>query len=119
MSYIINWSTSKLSASRTFKNKEDDGRSRRSDAWNNGSKGAHRTIYKSVQNWMHEISYESSYQPDNFTEVHPRVVRINKRIERFTQMRVVKQLSSMSTQVTNYGIGRQNSLPVLMFFFVN
>ena len=67
---------------------------------------AYRTIYKSVQNWLHEISYESSYQPNNITEVHPRVVRINKRIERFTQMRANKQLSSISTQVTNYGIGR-------------
>ena len=56
---------------------------------------------------MHEISYESSYQPNNITEVHPRVVRINERIERFTQMRANKQLSSSSTQVTNYGIGRQ------------
>ena len=62
MSYIISWSTSKLSASRTFRKREDDGRSRRSDAWNNGSNGAHRTIYKSVQNWMHEISYQTSYK---------------------------------------------------------
>ena len=107
MSYIISWSTSKLSASRTFRKREDDGRSRRSDAWNNRNNGAHRTIYKSVQNWMHEISYQTSYQPDNFTEVYPRIVRINRRIERITQMRVVKQLSSMSTQVTNYGIGNR------------
>ena len=77
---------------------------------------AYRTIYKSVQNWLHEIYYESSYQPNNITEVHPRVVRINKRIERFTQMRANKQLSSISTQVTNYGIGRQLSSQLLFLY---
>lgn len=56
---------------------------------------------------MHEISYETSDVPHNhtFTEVHPRVVRINRRIEKLTQMRVNQQFSSLSTQVTNYGIG--------------
>ena len=39
MRYMIDWSTSKLSDSRTYTKREDDGRSRRSDAWNNGSKG--------------------------------------------------------------------------------
>ena len=39
MRYMIDWSTSKLSASRTYRKREDDGRSRRSDAWSNGSQG--------------------------------------------------------------------------------
>ena len=39
MRYMIDWSTSRLSDSRTYRKREDDGRSRRSDAWNNGSKG--------------------------------------------------------------------------------
>ena len=44
------------------------------------------------------------------TELHPRVVRINRRIERLTQMRVNQQFSSLSTQVTNYGIGMDSVL---------
>ena len=37
--YIIGWSTTKLSGSRTYRKREDDGKSRRSDTWSNGSKG--------------------------------------------------------------------------------
>ena len=39
MRYIIKWSTLRLSESRIFTRRKDDGRSRRSDTWNNEGTG--------------------------------------------------------------------------------
>ena len=50
MRYMIDWSTSRLSDSRTYRKREDDGRSRRSDAWNNGSKGVSEIEAKLLNN---------------------------------------------------------------------
>ena len=43
---------------------------------------------------------------EKVVKMEKKAVGINKRIERLTLMRAIKQHSSASTQVTNYGIGQ-------------
>ena len=61
-----------------------------------------RTVYKSVQAWMYELSFEgsyTSYTPEKFTVNYPRAIQVSKRLERAVNMNVTAQLASTSYQV--------------------
>lgn len=71
-----------------------------------------RVVSKTVQCWIDDVLYnktsldsEMSPLSNDFDVVHPILVKLSRRIEAATRMKVIGRFSSTQYQTTNYGLG--------------
>ncbi len=72
----------------------------------------HKLVYKSVQCWIGELTYQKYYdnthemeEDHNYTIVHPNLFALTRRIELATGLNATAKYASTEYQVTNYGLG--------------
>jgi hypothetical protein len=67
-----------------------------------------RTVHKTVQCWIEDISYDDYNEfndPTNYTVNFPLMFKLAKKLELATQLNVTGKYSSTHFQTTNYGLG--------------